>query len=66
MRQVELLRPSKEGIYEKVVWIPAKFHVQEGTQLTGKDGIAWTVNVVYYETLDMDDIHSDWKVGGLT
>lgn len=48
-----------------ITWIPKEL-CQKNKELVDKAGKQWVVIAAYTIDLDGRDIHSEWRVGGLT
>jgi len=60
LRQAELVR----GTIHTVVWIPKEF-CKKSKELIDKAGLQWQVLNAYGIEIERDEVHQDWKVGGL-
>ena len=63
--KIQQVKLSDKTQHEIVCWIPADLHVKPGNIVKGKDHREWHVLEVYTTIHESEDIHSDWRVGGL-
>jgi hypothetical protein len=61
MVQAEL----RQGTTRRVCWIPDLPGIRQGSQVTLKGDAGWWTVKGLYARLPAEELHTDWKVGGL-